>query len=88
MAQERRATGEILDAMTCGVSGFDFFERKCLKPDNQSGVEREGWIWVWGPDNDSSEISGNSDPLLPVARSPGVEGHGKSASAILADMRG
>jgi hypothetical protein len=39
----------LLDAMICVAAGFDLLDGKCLKPEDQSKVEREGWIWVRDP---------------------------------------
>lgn len=39
----------LLDAMVCVAAGFDFLDGKCLKPEDQFKVEREGWIWVRDP---------------------------------------
>jgi len=47
--QEGWESDHPLDAMICVVVGFDFLDGKCLKPDNQSNVQREGWIWVRDP---------------------------------------
>ncbi len=47
--QQGRESDHLLDAMICVVAGFDFLDGKCLKPDNQSNVQREGWIWVRDP---------------------------------------
>lgn len=52
--KQGRGSDHLLDAVVCVAAGFDFLDGKCLKPENQSKVEREGWIWVRGPDNDSN----------------------------------
>lgn len=51
--QQGCGSDHVLDAMVCVAAGFDFLDGKCLKPEKQSKVEREGWIWVRDPNADA-----------------------------------
>jgi hypothetical protein len=36
----------VLDAIVCVLSGYDFLNNEAYAPDDKSSAEKEGWIWV------------------------------------------